>query len=243
MIAYQTNNTTLRGERDLAEILSVFNSDYVFDVVKSHIGRRYNYNIISNPNAVNVFKANFDNIRKDFAMDSNNIAVKEEETYLYIISLICDTCKVEFDTDTEDNIYVLASTIYDFLVTGYSKYMINFLTNMIIHDTENIYQQLNLEEEKKNKDSGTIYSKKTISNDKLAIINANLYNVLKYISTLDIHMDDILDVTYNEPIKIMILNNFQEKESIFGSYMNDVLSDESLTADVITNIRLQLQQQ
>lgn len=242
MFGYSTNSGyELASERQSSEILANFSSDYIYDVISDQINKRYEFTIISKPNIVNSFKSNFDNIRTNFPMDIENTNLVELNTYKNIIDIICKNCNVSFDEDADDNIYLIAASLYDFLVCSFNKHMVDFVISLIIKEQNSIYDALQLEEYKKNKDSSTIYNRKTMDNTKLAIINANLPQVLQYISTLDITMVDLLNQCYQPPIVELILSNISENINIYNDFMNVILSNENLLPEYITEIRLRIQ--
>lgn len=231
----------LTSEHQLSEILANFSSDYIYDVIGDHIDKRYEFAVIQKPNIVNAFKANFDNIRTNFPIDIENINAVEEDTYRNIIDIICNRCNVSFDRETDDNIYLAAATIYDFLVSGFNKHMVDFIINLIIKEQDSIYSTLGLEESKRNKDSATIYNRKTMDNTKLAVINANLLQVFQYIATLDINIIDLLEFCYQAPIINLISSNFNENINIYNDFMKTILSNERFLPEYITEIRLRIQ--
>lgn len=148
---------------------------------------------------------------------------------------------MSFDTTTDDNIYLAAATLYDFLVCSFNKHMVDFVIGLIIKEQDSIYSALELEESKKNKDSSTIYNRKTMENTKLAVINANLPQVLQYVATLDINMIDLLQSCYQQPMVDLIVNNFGENINIYNDFMKVILSNENFLPEYITEIRLRIQ--
>ena len=241
MFSFQNDQYHLANERELAEVLASFNSDYIFQVIDSYLLRRYEFAMTLKPNIVNAFKTNFDNIRLQYPMDIQNTNEIEELTYKNIIERISDKCGLEFNDDTSDNIYLLATTLYDFMVSRFTDYMISFLINLITRETDSIYSALNLEELKKNKDSSTIYNRKVMGDAKLAVIVANLFDVMKYLSELDIRFDDIISYTYHDTIAQLIINNFGETRNIYNEFMLAILGDSMLLPTYITEIKLKLQ--
>lgn len=243
MFGYSNGNAgyELANEHQLSEILANFSSDYIYDVIDNHISKRYEFAVIAKPNMVNVFRSNFDNIRANYPMDIKNTNAIEQDVYNNIIDIICNKCNISHVSDTDDNKYLLATTLYDFLVCGFNAHMTNFLINLIVTEQNSIYSALELENLKKSKDSSTIYNKKVMDNSKLAVINANLPTVVQYISTLDITMADILSNQYQLPIVELITSNFSEEVSIFSDFMKTIISNPQLFPEYITELRLRIQ--
>lgn len=243
MFGYSNGNAgyELANEHQLSEILANFSSDYIYDVIDNHINKRYEFAINAKPNMVNVFRSNFDNIRANYPMDVENTNSVELDVYKNIIDTICNKCNVSHIDDSDDNIYLLASTLYDFLVCGFNAHMTNFLINLIVSEQNSIYSALELENLKKSKDSSTIYNKKVMDNSKLAVINANLPTVIQYISTLDIRMADILANCYQQPIVDLLNSNFSEDFNIFTDFMKTIISNQYLFPEYVTELRLRIQ--
>ena len=119
--------------------------------------------------------------------------------------------------------------------------MVDFVIGLIVREQDSIYAALELEESKKNKDSSTIYNRKTMENTKLAVINANLPQVLQYVATLEINMIDLLQSCYQQPMVDLIASNFGENVNIYNDFMNVILSNENFLPEYITEIRLRIQ--
>ena len=56
MFSFQNDQYHLANERELAEVLASFNSDYIFQVIDSYLLRRYEFAMTLKPNIVNAFK-------------------------------------------------------------------------------------------------------------------------------------------------------------------------------------------
>ena len=103
---------------------------------------------------------------------------------------------------------------------------------------------MNLNKVRKNKDSSTVYCKKVLSDPKVAIISANLEDVLNNMIAYDIGLDTIIRTVYTDPVisnylSTLITSNtglfFKEQ---YGFFLN---SDKRPT--IITNIRYAIQQE
>lgn len=241
MFGFNNDAYELSSERELSEILGNFSSDYIYDVVDNYIDRRYEFAVNSKPNIVNVFKVNFDNLRSQYTMDIENINNIERDTYINIIHKVCDNCGVSFNNDTEDNLYLLALTLYDFLVCKFNNHMVDFLIKFILNEKDSIYSTLELEDFKKSKDSATIYNKKIIGDMKLAIINSNLPKVLNYIASIDINMNTLLESAYQPQIAYLISSNFEEVNNIYSDFMNTIINNDILFPDYITDLKIKFQ--
>lgn len=242
MFGIHQNEYDIASERELAEILSVFNSDYIFDVVSSNIARRYECHISPMPNIPNVFKYNFENMYIKFPMDKENTKAREQEIYNEIIDQVCKATNLTFQPAIDGlDAYFAANCIYDLIVARFSDHMVTAITKLIINEANNICDALNVDELKKNKDSSTIYNRMNYKNDKLVVILSNMELVLKYIAGLTITFDQFVNLAYDAPISDVINSNFSDNGTIFKDAIDAILSSNQLLPDYITNIRLNLQ--
>ena len=71
MITYD-NEDICRSEGEVAETLAVFDADYVFRLIDSHIQRRFDKHFVPLPNSVHSFKMVFNNIKIQFIIGEKN---------------------------------------------------------------------------------------------------------------------------------------------------------------------------
>ena len=120
--------------------------------------------------------------------------------------------------------------------------MVNFFVSFIINNKDSLYNALNLDAIKKNKDSSLMYGKKIYADQKYILISANIEKVIKYISSLDIRLVNIFQSTYTNPEIVMFLDNaFADRGNFFNAYYCSIINRPEELPIVITNIRLQLQ--
>ena len=191
---FLTYNINTEGE--VARILSHFNSEFIFDVIRDNLAQRYNYTPIAAPNIVTSFEQNFKLIKENYQTDFDKIDSVRLETYREIIKIICNEYKLQFvDMDNLDY-YSAAFYLYDFLVSNFSNYLAFFFANFIYKERNSIYESLDLNNLKKNKDSSTLYGKKVYKDVKLAVISANLDYIIDNVCNYDISLNTILEFIY-----------------------------------------------
>ena len=231
-------------EGSLAEMLSHFESTFVFSVLDVNMKKRFEFGqtISSNPNIVNAWEENFNFIIGAYGPESvQEVTRVRNETYQEIIDTICKEFGLNFTIDDVD-LYSSASILCDFLVNGFTKNLVTFFTTYIYRERNNLYDSLNLSPLKKNKDSSTIYAKKMYKDIKLAVISANIDTVVHAICGMDIPYDVIVSTIYgaNSPIARHILSITSTSLEFFSKVYGSVLNSE-VRAEILTSIRLGLQ--
>lgn len=191
---FLTYNINTEGE--VAKILSHFNSEFIFDVVRDNLAQRFNYSGIAAPNIVSSFEQNFKAIKDNYQTDFEQIESVRLATYKEIIDIICKEYNLTFVDDDSLDYYSAAYYLYDFLVSNFSSYMAYFFANFIYKERNSIYESLDLNSLKKNKDTSTLYAKKIYKDVKLAIITANIDFIIDNVCNYDISLYQILEFIY-----------------------------------------------
>lgn len=195
----KNTSAMVNAEANLASILSIFDSEYVLDIIDVVLDKNYNTsNRDSITNAIYVVENKYILARQEYAEDAEILERLESnryELYIEVIEYICSKFEINVDLNMIDrtNVYYIAYYIYDLLVNYYNN-ITKFLVMFIIRNKNQIYDELNLVEFKKNKDSSTIYNKKMYKNNKMAIIISNIEFVIQNIVTripFDVYVNTI----------------------------------------------------
>ena len=241
MITYD-NNDICRSEGEVAETLAVFDADYVFRLIDSHIQRRFDKHFVPLPNIVHSFKMVFNNIKIQFPSDTENTNIKEEEVYDEIIRTVCERCNLTFNAEqVTATKYAIAATVYDVAVINFSDYFIDFLFNTVVKEKENIYAFLNENNLIREKDCETIYNLKNMSDNKLAIIVANFDRALQCLMEMDIGFDDFINDIFGfdqEHIADIMLYNFNYNGNFFSDTLKIIATNNNLFSIYVNEIRL-----
>lgn len=238
-----SNMYNINTENEVAVILSHFESNFIFDIIKDNLQKKYNYNYISAANIAASFEQNFKNIKTMYnsSEDVNQIENVRISTYKEIINIICTEYQLQFNDSGDLDYYTAAYYLYDFLVSNFSKNMISFFANYIYKERNSIYEILNLNNMKKNKDSSTLYGKKMYKDIKLAVINANLEYVMDNICVYDISLQNILSTVYTDKNIIIYLNNIISPIYDFFKLSYVPVMQSQLKPIVLSNIRFEIQ--
>lgn len=230
-------------EGNIAELLAHFDSDYILQVLQDKLNNLSVATSLTDPNFVAAFEENFKLMNENFPGDSENIRAKREEVYTLLINMLCQKFNLEFNTvDPNIDIFTAAYHLYDFLVNNRNNHMVRFFTLFIINNKESLYQIMNTDDFRKNRDTSGGYSRKMYEDQKLAVISSNMNMAINYISTLDIRLLNIFQSIYPDQSIVAFMDNaFRDRGNFFAEHYCTCLRNPEAAPVIITNIRLSLQ--
>ena len=231
-------------ENELAEVLSHYNSEFVFSIIDNAMKNRFFVvPTVAMPNVVGAWEQNFKAIVTQYGSDSlMEVARVRSETYREIIDAICREFQLNFTIDDSVDLYSAAYQLYDLMVCNFSDNLSTFLANFIYRERSNLYDALDLASLKKAKNSSTIYNKKIYKDTKLAIINAYINLVLNEVCSMDIPFNTIISLIYGNSSELTkyILNIVSAEPGFFNYAYVSVLNSD-VRANIITDIRIKRQ--
>lgn len=247
MSGFISNNITynIRTDAEASAILSHFSDEYIIDMVRENLlARTRVYHELPLPNLVNVLEYNFKNIANGYS-DPNELRELDERRtrcYKQILDILCQSHNLELNTSNGIDYFSAAYYLYDFLVSNFKQYIVQFFTNYIDKEKNNIYSSFALSELKKSKDSATIYGKKMYKNQKLAIINANLDYVINNICVQDIPFYTIINnIYFDKNISKYITDVFIPTQDFFKTvYSQYLVIDSEFKYSCIGAIKLSI---
>lgn len=233
-------NYNINTEGEISRILSHFNSEFIFDIIKDNLQQKYSYTPIAAPNIIASFEQNFKQIKDQYQTGYDEIDAVRLNTYREIINIICNEYNLVFNDDDNLDYYSAAFYLYDFLVSNFAPYMTFFFANYIYKERNSIYESLDLGNLKKNKDNSTVYGKKIYKDIKLAIITANVDYIIDNMCNYDISLMDILESIYpNKNIINYIYSIISPREDFFKSVYVNILRGEARPI-YLSSIKLEL---
>ena len=241
-VMLSSGDYNVEGENACASLLAQFNSNYIYDLCTYALSVKDSPSIVRPPNIVQSSEITFNELKQMYPSDVANINEVRDQTYIEIIRLLCNSYQLDFIDQGEQTHFPLAHFLYYFLACGYSNCLTQFFTNYIYHNRNDIYDQLNIGDYKKNKDSSTLYNRKVYKKDiKLGLIIANMDTVIKNMTTMDITLADILKyVMQDQNINNLVLASVQEKREFFKFY-KDTLYGQFYPI-ILANIQRSLKQ-
>ena len=234
----------IQANMQVATILSQFDSNYVMDVVEDTINSiQFNFDMIPRPNIVSSFEEYFKVLINIYPSDIENIQLTRNDSYHNIMNIICSKYGLR-KTETENtDIYTLAFYLYDFFVSKFDSYLVNFFADYITMHKSDIFNTLGLDKAVENGDVSTTYNRYAFGSDQeLATVVANLPAVLSTIKNFDISDAEVYKFAYgNIPLVINLLEDHIEPSvSIFYMY-NNILFNPNMYPNIITQVRLKIQ--
>ena len=232
-------------ENELAEVLSHYNSDFVFSIIDQCLKYRFmNVPVVAYPNVVAGWEQNFKAIIAQYGDSSREEVMRvRNETYSEIIDTICKEFGMNFTIDDTVDLYSAAYHLYELMVSSFTENMVSFFANFIYKERSYIYDNFNLSEMKKNKDSSTIYGKKIYKDIKLAVINANIDAVVSGVCSMDIPYHLIISTIFgNNSDKKKFITSILSAENDFFQVAYVRVLNSDIRADIITAIRFKLQE-
>lgn len=241
---FNNNIYSITNEAVASIVISRFDFDFILGILEDNMNRRLDILQLELPNLVAITDNNF-RLLYNINPESNTfpMEVNEERTKIYkcIIDIICSRHNLHFVDNGEVDYCSIAYFMYDFFIGRFRKYLIDFFTLYIYKERNDIYNGFDLSSLKKNKDSSTLYGKKMYKNQKLAIINANLEQVIYGMASFDISFADILNIVYdNKNIVKFMCDHIVPNGNFFRDVYISLIQHQQFKNDLITSIRLSL---
>lgn len=188
------------SNNEAASIIGHFSIEMIDDIIDQAIEtklRSYNPRLL---NVVDAMEQQFKAQLAQFPQLQAEIQHNRTVLYKHIISKVLSAHHIalNIDIDTYPDLYSIAHMIYECLIANFNHNVMAFFVNYSIKEKNTIYEALQLAE-KKADIAGTAYSKRIFKNgknSKLAIIHANLDEVVNAICGWDISLTDFIVYAY-----------------------------------------------
>lgn len=229
------------AENEMLSVLSHFDTDYIFNMIKDMSTKKYESCKYTMPNVSEIYEQYFKMLKEQATSseDMESISSVREKTYIEIINILCREHHLYCNEHLEpENYYTMAYYLYDLLISQYRKHIVTFFSNFILKEKNNLYESLDLARFKKNKDSSTIYNKKIFKNSKLVVIASNLEYVINNICVFDLDFETILNTIYADKT---IVNFLTSNVSPLGDFFKNTFTlamKSSIRPIILTDIRL-----
>lgn len=172
----------------------------------------------ANVNCVETFNQQVEEILSGEDIDSDDAKIIRGEKlsfYTGIIELISDKYHLECDTETIaaknlEEVSDICEAMYTFFVLKLKKNIKNMMLNYIMSNKKEICKSLDFL--RKKKDVTTMSLRKKIEDPDISTIASNIQEVLNYIKSLDINMDEMikyidLDLYNNSAVNDLMLSS------------------------------------
>ena len=176
--------------------------------------------------------------------EDKQIFETRNQTYSLIIERICTFHRLEMPVTLDNiDIYSLASIMYEFFVSSFTKYISRFFISYIYREKDSIYNMvLTFDEDKKVKNNSMTYAKKLYENDpKLAAIHAYVPKIVESMCQFPITLHQYIAGVYKtEQEKAnYLMSVLPDNEYFYSDFVIPFIASHNTR--IITDIRLALQ--
>jgi hypothetical protein len=162
----------------------------------------------------------------------------------YGSSTITDYYNLEFlglETIGSEELFGIAHTMYDIFISRFTNYMVDFYTGYIMKNIDSIYAYLYNDDNVKKPREKDMPVKSYID-PKFQLIHANLNTVILNTAAYDISLEDLLFSFTDNNIATRLLSVLSDKGDIYKNYYASFLLDQRYMAELLTSIKLKLQE-
>lgn len=226
---------------EVASIINHFTPEMIDDIITKAIANmEINYSQAL-PNIPQAIEANYRQritMYPDFSADLINA---KNGLYQTIIMKLCSSFGLGYIASEDTDLYSAAYWLYDFLISKFDKYLIEYVSTYIIRESDMFYQMLVAKEDRKDTSS---YTRKVFKGDNLAIglIHANLEYVVDNMLAFDIALQDIVTTSFGPQGKQFadfILSIIEDRGDFFKRiYVPFIINNKAV---ILTNIKFSLQ--
>lgn len=242
-IEYNIERNNINVDTALAAIISKFDDVMILTTIQQHFYLRFNpYSSEPLPNMINAIEQNLKLTMITFSGIDSVQEILEARNVIYknCIDFMSGILNITVNTLGMDDIYMITSFIYDFFISKFTFNIVSFLSDFVIKERIGIIQQLNIIEDKKPKDSSTIYARQIFKDPQIALIHANIDKILDIIPGYDITLQTIFNILLPKEYW-ELAGAIQEKGSYFKENILPYILDFNSKIDLITLIKLDLQ--
>ena len=189
----QNSDFMIVSNNEAASIICRFTPEMIEDIVQEQLQNKFrSYSVILS-NIVESIETNYKMAMAGIPEYNSEIMAQRYNIYRQIIEMVTKAHILQFIERENDDIYSAANIVYDFLVSKFNIYIVQFFVNYINREKSTLYDALELAPKKK---EVSVYSKKLYKNNssKLAVIHANLEFVLSNICNFDIDFDTFVEI-------------------------------------------------
>jgi hypothetical protein len=241
------NNYAGSIDTDMAigSILSNFDSTWVIHSVSDSLDMRFRpFATEPMPNFADIINRQFSLTLAASPDYADQVIATRDETFREIITTITDYYNLEFlglETIGSEELFGIAHTMYDIFISRFTNYMVDFYTGYIMKNIDSIYAYLYNDDNVKKPREKDMPVKSYID-PKFQLIHANLNTVILNTAAYDISLEDLLFSFTDNNIATRLLSVLSDKGDIYKNYYASFLLDQRYMAELLTSIKLKLQE-
>ena len=228
----------------IAVLLSNFDSNYILTAVEESLKIRFRPFGTPSPNFVDILQRQFI-ASLDAAPDyRDQVLDVKNETYQEIIRIICNYYNLSFmqsfDDISENELYGIASTMYDIFITNFTSHMIDFISTYIIQNIDSLYAYLSKDPDiRKPKEFEPIPG--TFVNDKFLLVQANINTIIHNMAAYDIPLNVLLNYFCVPEVATRLSEILADNGNIYKNYYANFILDQGSGSEILTCVKLNLQ--
>lgn len=241
MALHQNTDYEVASFAEVASIINHFTPEMIEDIIdKAIANNEINYSQ-SLPNIPQAIEATYKQQMERLPQFSADMIAQKTSLYYSIIEKLTRCFGLQYTGGETTDVYSAVYWLYDFLISKFDKYMIEYLSNYIMRESDMFYQMLVTKEDRKDTSS---YTRRVFKGDNLAIgvIHANLEWCLDNMLQFDIELNDIITTSFGpqyKPFADFLNSIIGDRGDFFRRiYVPFILANKAV---VLTNIKFTLQ--
>ena len=235
------NNKVVAGistDYEIASILNNFSDFLITDMINESIKYRFRPFGLRLPNYPDIFTSNLNNVLVHSVDHDEEIIEKKEEVQRLIIDTIGENFGFQVSSEIPtEQLYPLCYLLYQIFVSEFTDRMLNFYTQYIIDNMDEILKYIKQDEVTKSS-----YSKKIYNNQDLGIIYDNMIKVMDIVAALDIRLPELITYLSTQETSDFICSYIEEIDDVYKKNFAVYITSSTTIADVITSVRLKFVQ-
>lgn len=239
MPVQQNSDYSVMSMAEAASVINHFTPEMIDDVINKAIASTSITYSEGRPNIPQTIEMTYRGKAAElpeFAQDLND---QRTNLLVTIIDKLCNVFGLQFVSRDMEDPYTYSSTLYDFLVARFDKYLVEFLTEYIIREAQSLRDAITRSSTtvSPNKYANLVFSSKP----ELAAVYANLDWCLKNMLEFDISFNDIIQLSfgpstvYSKLITDSVVDTGDFFKRVYVPFMMNNM------AEVITNVKFSLQ--
>lgn len=230
-------NEDIASITEIEEFLADAPIELLLENIRSQISSTY-----CSVNYMNVYSDKLELIEEQLEDDSDIVRLVNDQRNSFfskVIDIIDENFSVRAVIDYDDPKYTesVATELYEFFIVDIRKNLSRFFYNFIQENKKRIVEDLDISKPKK--DVITTSVKKNLKGNDIKIIS-NIYEVIEYISELEIENDVFLELCQSD-----ILSDYNDEGILSGSVckgLMDMARSHGIISDIVPDITFQLKE-
>lgn len=229
----------LQNENNLNLMMYHLSPSFIDSIIEDNISYRYGSFRPLLPNLVGSIEYTL-KIKKE----QDTVNQDRYEIYLNIINKLCKEFNLSFNNtmDGEADLYTISYYLYEFLITNFREYMNRFIINIILKEKNNLYNEISVLPNIRDKDALALYGKMMYKDTMLGLLISNIEEVLNRIFCIDFNFIDLLNTAFSHNLSIRdyIIRFVSDNGNFFKDFYVETINKNIYGA--ITELKLSLYQ-